>query len=126
VYYAEISAHEKRRFAEGPFWHTILDHKNFNPRIIDRTLGTAGFGEHEPVDVASEMIANLDNPERIWRHIVEYELDDVAIHLLEVLCTFGNAAPELDLQKAWEYYRTSLGLEVLTKMILGSSVLCGC
>lgn len=112
VYYADISPHEKRRFAEYNSWRTVIDHNNFNPRIIERTLATADFGDQEPINVVDEMVANLDNPERIWRHIVEYELDDAAIHLLEVLFTFGDAAPEPRLQQAWEHYRAVQGVPV--------------
>lgn len=42
VYYSEISAAEKRKFAVSSLWHELLWHRNFSPRLVENTLRFAG------------------------------------------------------------------------------------
>jgi hypothetical protein len=53
------------------------------------------------------MLENLDDPRRVWERIVENELTDEAVHLLEVLFTFGSAGLE-DLEESWRWYRKEM------------------
>jgi Restriction endonuclease len=109
VHYSSISAAEKRRFARPEAWSRIIRHPNFNPRLIEQTLRLASRQGRMPEDVPDEMIRNMDNPVRIWEHVVEEELNDAAVHLLEVLFTFGYTAPVEEVQRAWGMYRRNLG-----------------
>lgn len=103
VYRADIPVEEKRSFADQVVWKPIIRHRNFNPRLIERTLE---IGES---DRASAMIANLDDPRRIWERIVEDELSDAAVHILEVMLTYSRVPLET-LEEAWSSYRRELGL----------------
>lgn len=106
VYYSEISAAEKRKFAVSSLWHELLWHRNFSPRLVENTLRFAGRDGTE--EVAEAVLLNFENPERIWARVIEQQLDASAVHLLEVLFTFG-AATELDaLHDAWRSYRVAL------------------
>ncbi|MFI6176376.1 restriction endonuclease [Nonomuraea sp. NPDC051191] len=106
VYYAKISAAEKLRFADRDVWWKILRHPNFSPRLIGDTLMLAGPAEN----VAKVILENLDNPRRIWERVVENELNDEAVHILEVLFTFGRGAALADLEESWSRYCKELNL----------------
>lgn len=101
----------KRKIAEPEIWQRLIDHPNFNPRSIASTLRLAARGG----DAAGQLLCNLDNPERIWAHIIEEDLDEPAVHLLEVLATFRNGALSDTLYEAWHDYRSRLGADVVPR-----------
>ncbi|MEU7831268.1 MULTISPECIES: restriction endonuclease [unclassified Nonomuraea] len=105
VYYAAIPAAEKRRFAAPQVWMPIIQHRHFNPRIIDRTLALRKYAGH---DIAAAILANLEDPRRIWEHIIENELSAEAVHILEVLFTFERQAELSSLEECWMWYRRAL------------------
>lgn len=105
LHHSAIPAVEKRRIADPEIWWRVIHHRNFNPRTVERTIHlTRPTGT-----MVDELIQNLDNPERIWSHIIDEQLDDAAVHLLEVLSTFGVGALLDMAQEAWNGYRTKLG-----------------
>ncbi|WP_158890768.1 restriction endonuclease [Amycolatopsis anabasis] len=106
VYYSEISAAEKRKFAVPSQWRDLLWHRNFSPRLVANTLRLAGRDGTE--EVAEALLLNFENPERIWARVIEQQLDASAVHLLEVLFTFGRATELDDLHDAWRSYRIAL------------------
>lgn len=57
----------------------------------------------------AELLRNLDEPQRIWEQIVENDLDDAAVHILEVLFASGQASYE-ELQGTWSRYQRELEL----------------
>ncbi len=102
---SDISPREKARFAAPAVWQPIVQHRNFNPRLVEETLRLADAGEH---DVAGHLLGNLGAPLRLWETIVENDLSTEAVHLLEVLFTYEMATLE-ELSRSWETYRTALG-----------------
>jgi hypothetical protein len=106
VYYSEISAAEKRKFAVPSQWRKLLSHRNFSPRLVENTLRLSGRDGTE--EVAETLLLNFENPERIWARVIEQQLDPSAVHLLEVLLTFGRATELDDLHDAWRSYRAAL------------------
>ncbi|MEU5934456.1 restriction endonuclease [Micromonospora sp. NPDC047187] len=105
VYRSTVSRAQKARFAELAVWRPIVEHPNFNPRPIEETLRLAGSDDH---DVAATLLANLADPWRIWDRIVENDLEEGAVHVLEVLFTFESASVE-ELRESWSWYRTEMG-----------------
>nr|WP_158632615.1 restriction endonuclease [Amycolatopsis sp. WAC 01416] len=106
VYYADISAAEKRKFAVPSQWHKLLWHRNFSPRLVENTLRLAGRDGTK--EVAEALHLNFENPERIWARVIEQQLAASAVHLLEVLFTFGRTTELDDLHDAWRSYRVAL------------------
>lgn len=108
VHYSALPLTEKRRFARPDTWSLIVRHPNFNPRLVERTLRLAGRGGQAAEGVADELIRNLDNPKRLWEHIINEELDHNAVHLLEVLFSYGYETSLEDLHQAWGRYQKVL------------------
>ncbi|MGW4213214.1 nSTAND3 domain-containing NTPase [Lentzea sp. NPDC004789] len=105
VQHSRLPVAQKHQFAAAEVWRPIVRHPNFNPRLVERTLNLAPATDQ---NAAATMIANLDNPRRIWETIVENELSDAAVHLLEIVFTL-RASVE-DVQEAWTSYRRALSL----------------
>ncbi|MEU5934559.1 restriction endonuclease [Micromonospora sp. NPDC047187] len=105
VYRSGVSRAQKARFAEPAVWRPIVEHPNFNPRPIEETLRLAGSDDQ---DIAATLLANLADPWRIWDRIVVNDLQEEAVHALEVLFTFESASLE-GLSESWSWYRTEMG-----------------
>ncbi|CAM5710525.1 nSTAND3 domain-containing NTPase [Streptomyces aurantiogriseus] len=104
VHHSSLPQNDKRRFADPAVWRPVVQHRNFNPRLVEETLRlSARRGQ----DVGAAMLENLDDPRRVWERIVENELSDEAVHMLEVLFTFGSAPLE-DLEESWHWYREEM------------------
>ncbi|MFF0161694.1 restriction endonuclease [Streptomyces sp. NPDC005263] len=108
VHRSSLPPDDKRRFADPAVWRPVVQHKNFNPRLVEETLR---LSSRRGQDVTAAMLENLDDPRRVWERIVENELTDEAVHMLEILFTFGAAALE-DLEESWRWYREGMGLTV--------------
>jgi hypothetical protein len=99
-----VSADQKHRFAEPKVWRPIVEHRNFNPRLIEETLRLA---KRQEGDVAAAMLENLNSPRRIWERIVENQLTEEAVQILEVLFTLQSATLA-ELKESWSWYRQEL------------------
>ncbi|MCG6493901.1 restriction endonuclease [Kitasatospora sp. A2-31] len=104
VHNSAVPPAQKRCFADRAVWQPVVTHRNFNPRLIEETLRLAARREQ---DVPAAVLANLDDPQRIWERIVEHELTDEAVHLLEVLLTLQTATLS-ELEESWSWYRREL------------------
>ncbi|MEU8687397.1 restriction endonuclease [Streptomyces sp. NPDC048665] len=107
VHRSALGPRQKRQFAARDAWLPVVSHRNFSPRLIEETLRIDL--KREP-DVATAMVANLDNPRRIWERIVENELTDEAVHLLEILFTY-ESVELVELEETWTWYRKELDRE---------------
>ncbi|WP_246113778.1 restriction endonuclease [Streptomyces montanus] len=105
VHRSSLAPDDKRRFADRDVWRPVVRHKNFNPRLVEETLR---LSTRRGQDVTAAMLENLDDPRRVWEHIVENELTDEAVHMLEVLFTFRSAGLD-DLEESWHRYRKEMG-----------------
>ena len=99
-----VPADQKRRFAEPEVWRPIVEHRNFNPRLIEETLRLA---KRQEGDVAAAMLENLNSPRKIWERIVENQLTEEAVQILEVLFTLQSASLA-ELEESWSWYRQEL------------------
>jgi hypothetical protein len=107
VYYSRISGEEKRKFADASCWWQLVRHRNFSPRLVESTVRLAA--REGTANVTDVLLANFENPERIWAHAIEEDLDEPAVHLLEVLFTFDGRTELDELREAWSGYRSALG-----------------
>lgn len=103
--HSTLSTDEKKQIAQPAVWKRIIHHANFNPRLIASTIRIAARSG----DAARALVQNLQNPEKLWEHIIEDELDNAAVHLLETLATFSFDTPIDILQKAWHDYTVKIG-----------------
>ncbi|WP_234310695.1 restriction endonuclease [Streptomyces sp. NRRL S-474] len=104
VHHSSLPLNDKRRFADPAVWRPVVQHRNFNPRLVEETLRLSA---RRGPDVGAAMLENLDDPGRVWERIVENELSDAAVHMLEVLFTF-RSAPLEGLEESWHWYREEM------------------
>lgn len=63
-------------------YFTIIEHPNYNPRIIESMTKLKIHKNISAKDYHCEFIKNLDNPSEIWKHVFENQIDNKTRSLL--------------------------------------------
>ena len=110
VFFSDLPRAAKASFAHAEAYEPILEHDNFNPRLVALSLRAAFAEGVEPDAVAAHVVANLDDPAALWSHIVENQLSERDVDLLAVLFSLGGR-PLLvhEVEPAWVAFRTARG-----------------
>ncbi|MFI8214091.1 nSTAND3 domain-containing NTPase [Streptomyces werraensis] len=108
VYNSPLPASVKASFASPLVYRPIIEHRNFNPRIVAATLAEAELLSDQPHLAPSDIFANLEDPHRLWDHIVTHQLSDTDVKLLKVVFSFLSSIRLRDLQDLWGMYGESL------------------
>jgi hypothetical protein len=87
VYFSELPRAYIESLLDHKRYQKIIEHKNFNPRIIEWMTEYAAGQEIKSGIYVSHFIANLDDPTKLWEHAFENQLSDAARHLLLVLAS---------------------------------------
>lgn len=85
----------------------IIDHKNYNPRLIEHLTDLAWIGEVSSSEYLALFLHKLDNPVEIWEHAFRNQLSDKAIHLLFILTTLPMESRLADVDKAFTSFHNS-------------------
>ncbi|MFD9904540.1 restriction endonuclease [Streptomyces sp. NPDC059063] len=75
----------KAMFSIPGNYEPVIEHRNFNPRVISATLAAdfdASLGHP-----SSQLVGNLDDPALVWQHIYELQLSKWERDLLSVVLT---------------------------------------
>nr|WP_238362144.1 restriction endonuclease [Actinopolymorpha pittospori] len=109
VYFSELPPESKATFADPRVYLPLINHRNFNPRLVSLT-----FGGSVPADIqegsedpSALLMNHFENPENLWSHVVENQLSTTEVSLLELLFSFPAAAMS-DLAVAWSSYSSQV------------------
>jgi hypothetical protein len=86
LYFSDLTRDDQRRVLENDTYLSIIDHRNYSPRLIEHVLSMRSQPESD-WDMNAFFIETLENPERLWSHAVHNQLDDVERSILLVMCS---------------------------------------
>ncbi|HEY0698677.1 MAG TPA: restriction endonuclease [Micromonospora sp.] len=99
VYFARLTNQQKASFSSPDACMPIVEHQNFNPRLVALALNLTK-ADADPGKVAASVRRALDDPSQLWQHLVENQLTATQIALLEVAYSLGAANIE-PLRRGW-------------------------
>jgi hypothetical protein len=85
----------------GKHYRKVINHKHYNPRIIEWMSSTAITRHLEPEKYIETFLGNLDNPLGIWEHAFERHLSQAAKNLLLVFGSMPMLIGYESLEKAF-------------------------
>ncbi len=96
-----LSPSVREELADARGYRRIVNHPNYNPRLIEFVTGHSGSGlESASGTWLDRAIRALDHPHEIWRGAYERQLGPVERGLTLVLATFPRLADVGDLERA--------------------------
>ncbi|MBC3539292.1 restriction endonuclease [Rufibacter sediminis] len=84
------------------FYKTIIQHKNYTPRIIEFITDNSKIENFSPQNYVQYILNNLNNPREIWRFSFINQINYLDQCLLLTLFTFGNSTSENALIHAFD------------------------
>lgn len=109
VWHSELPMSAKEELAVDRGYRRIVEHRNFNPRVIEYITG---LQPGHPVELPNDArwldfaADALDHPTEIWRQAFERELGDVERGLLLALVTMPDEAHVDDLHRVFDSWAT--------------------
>lgn len=97
---ADLAREDKRSLTVRDGYLKIVDHPNYNPRVIEHATGNYRRDLAEE-SLLSFTLNNLDNPERVWEHAFTRQLDDDCRDLVLILSSLPGPISLSELQRAF-------------------------
>ncbi|WP_176221424.1 nSTAND3 domain-containing NTPase [Massilibacteroides vaginae] len=88
-------------FEKKNYWK-IIKHSNYNPRLIDFFSKKSNIKDVSTEDYVYFIMKNLNNPNKIWEHAIQNQLDDPDKYLLFTLLTFRGSVKKEHLEIAFK------------------------
>ena len=94
----------RRALLQDEAYLKIVDHPNYNPRIIEWITGLAGSwdGDTAHGDYVAFAIRTLDHPELIWKHAFDREIGEHGRALVMALVSLPRGVAVAHLEHAFE------------------------
>ena len=99
LWHSALGDEKKIEIAAGDFFRKVIDHRNFNPRLI--AFGLTADGQSGD-SLAKSLYDHLENPEQIWDHCYTVQLDEQARILVKLCVASGGKASEGILARAYD------------------------
>lgn len=107
LHFSKLPRAHLEALVAGRGYLTIVDHQNYNPRLIEYLTDSAWIGDILPSEYPALFLRKLDNPVAIWDHAFRNQLSDKAHHLLFVLTTMPRESLMRNLERAFEAFHLS-------------------
>ncbi|HEY3489828.1 MAG TPA: restriction endonuclease [Candidatus Deferrimicrobiaceae bacterium] len=105
IYFSEVPKEYKLALLEGRGYEKILEHHNYNPRVIEYMTQPCHATTVAPTLYLREFVESLDNPSRLWDHAFRHQISEAARHLLIVLTSLPDETKLENLERAfWTFY----------------------
>ncbi|WIE82773.1 restriction endonuclease [Curtobacterium sp. MCPF17_021] len=109
IHYSSLPNEARLRVAESRVHLRILNHQNYNPRML-RMLVEGAETSRVGSNIDQYIINGLDKPHELWQEVIEVHLSGFARDLLEIMATLPPEISDDDLFDAamrYEPYKSS-------------------
>jgi Restriction endonuclease len=104
IFFSDLSNAYKRVLLEDKRYEKILQHRNYNPRIIEHMTQARHAESSAPEGYFENFLQNLQNPTRIWDHAFRSQLTEAAQHVLLVMGSLPDEILLADLEAAFNTF----------------------
>ena len=111
LYFSNITNDYISNLMDNDGYLKIINHKNYNPRIIESILECDRWKTINPDNFTHTFIQYLDNPKSVWEHAFENQINLNSRYLLLVMLTTGTPIILDNLFEACESFFSKNGLK---------------
>ena len=110
-------------------YHKIIEHRNFNPRLISFITDSERFVEINVADYWNYLYENLENPKEVWRTVIQFQLDKECRDVVVSLVLNYNQLSERELKRIIQNlmrnlpsFDNSRSIDSILKILVGALV----
>jgi hypothetical protein len=107
IFFSDLPKEYKLTLLEERAYDRILEHRNYNPRVIEHMTQARHAVAVAPTLYLSEFVESLDKPTRIWEHAFLHQISEAARHLLFALTTLADDTKLEILEEAFRTFYES-------------------
>lgn len=104
LHYSDLPRQHLEVFVASRGYIKVVEHGNYNPRLIESLTSSALVGAVPPEDYLKIFLSYLDNPSTIWDHAYSNQISDGGRHFLLVLTTLPTEVMLDHLEKAFDSF----------------------
>jgi len=98
-----VSAEALDQLRDGNSYLKIIDHRNYNPRLIEFiTTSDPSLRASPPDNFVAYALSNLDNPQSVWRRPFDIQLDQTGRSLVVALASMPRRIFRADAERLLE------------------------
>jgi len=109
LYFSDISAVEREAILDNDFFLNIIDHRNFNPRLIE-LLTSADYVSITGMPIRKTVEAVLDNPQELWEKPYRTHISDEGRAVMLALFFNAERTPIVLLERSFSRMVGAMGL----------------
>lgn len=99
LYFSNLPLERIQSLIENKCHQKIVDHSNYNPRIIRAICESKNFHSLSTKDFPNAVLGFLDNPSEVWRHAFQNQIHINSQKILYLLWTFGRDADKATIKE---------------------------
>jgi hypothetical protein len=104
LHFSHLPRAHVQALISGRGYLKIVDHRNYNPRLIEYLTDSQWVGDVAAADYFAMFMRNLDTPVLIWEHAFDQQIQESSRDLLLVLATMPTESRVTDMEKAFEAF----------------------
>ncbi|GAB3027527.1 nSTAND3 domain-containing NTPase [Spirosoma pulveris] len=109
LYFSELPEDYIKELVDNDKYRYIIEHENYNPRIIQTFTNKEIWNSIEPKSFLNEIKSFLNNPINIWRHAFLNQITIFSQYTLLNMLLFGNNILLKDLKSTTKTFLTKHG-----------------
>lgn len=90
LFFSNLSEEHILDLLEKQTYKTVIEHPNYNPRIIQTITNDDIWKTIEPTNFAAKFIEFIKNPKSVWKHVFENQISKLSQCILANLMTAGT------------------------------------
>ena len=105
IYFSSLAPEHRRMIVQRKPLLTIVDHRNYSPRIIEWMSDYRNIKDVAPEDYPQKFLDTLERPTELWLHAFRNHISHTSRSLLIVMMSFNDAVDLTDLKEGFEAFR---------------------
>lgn len=103
IFHSTVSEDLQEIIFENGNYYKIINHKNFNPRLIEFINSSYNVSASTSQEYLDFILNSLNNPEEVWKFVYENQTSEESKFLIMTLFSFPDKTKnEVHLEKAFE------------------------
>lgn len=113
IWFSDLSHEYRDELVKDLRYFQVIDHQNFNPRLIEFITDSCHLNDIDPVNYWDYVLETLRNPKNVWRHVLSNQTNRLCNHLVVGIVLNGGVMSSDELSS---YFYRLVGSDIHPKV----------